>query len=472
METETILSKLKDLELKIKNGKIKIPIFGSKEWQEINKIDKLWGEKLKPILSGIEFTYLIEPSGGEGRTLDEEKALFFESLSDENSDYNPTFTYPNLENYDLDKKEKELSIIQNEIKEKNKLTNLQKIIIRLYQDKVEEELIKIKWLKAVREKDDEKSFQYSNNLFGRLEKKHIYLARQYLSLAEKVDDKVWQTGYKNLEEEIYEPKDIKEFFENVLQEYDLRDKWKVEITDEVSSITDQYKHINGPRMAIPINRPNVSVIKLLELSAHEIEAHALSDINGNMSGLMIISGAIQPDRTEEFEEGKALLREQLSLKEIFGKKFPNFDKSDIHPLYILAMGLVQKGYNFRKTFREMEKFRYKIELDKSGGDKNIAREKSRETAWTIARRIFRSISDLSSGGKFFSKDKAYLIGLAEVEKFEKASELSWLDIGKTNIRILPELLQMGIIPENIKYPFKNATKTVWERTLRSKHLAE
>jgi len=73
------------------------------------------------------------------------------------------------------------------------------------------------------------------------------------------------------------------------------------------------------------------------------------------------------------------------------------------------------------------------------------------------------------GGKFFPKDKAYLIGRQEVENVIKSSHESWLDVGKINWRILPEIFQFGIIPENIRHPYQNATKAVWERKLLARH---
>jgi len=221
-------------------------------------------------------------------------------------------------------------------------------------------------------------------------------------------------------------------------------------------------------LAIPADRKLISAEKLLELSAHEIEAHALSAINGSLAGLFILSGEIQPDRTEDIKEGKAVIRQKQSQKEIFGENYPIAGGL---PWYILAMEQAQNGANFRQTFQVVEKLRYQYELKEAGGDEAKAHKKARAQTWVTCRWVFRSMSDTSQGGRFFSKDKAYLSGENDVRRVVDSSHSSWLDIGETNIIILPELFLLGIDPKNIKYPYKNATKIVWERTLAAKHKA-
>lgn len=471
-QVDIALQELDELESQIKNDQLTLPEPGSKEWLEIREQDSYWAEKIRPILSGLEVTELIEPSGGEGRSLNEEKDRFLESLDDETSDHCPEFSYPNLEEIDLDGKEEELSEIRDEIKEKSDEGNeAQQIVTKLYHYKINEELARVRWLKAVKDGDDNRAFRYSNFIYGSLRDEHVELAnKRYDELIEMVDsmedeEESWKQGYQNIDEAIYESKDIQKFFRAVIEEYGFEDQWNVEITDEVSSITDQYKHKNGPRIAIPVGR-KVSAEKLLELSAHEIEAHALSDVNGSLSDLFILSGDIQPDRTEDIEEGKAVIRQEQALQEIFGE---SYETTGGLPWYVFAMAQAKNGANFRETFQAVEEKRYQYELRKADGDKEKARSAAQRQTWVTCRRVFRSITDLSQGGRFFSKDKSYLSGRNDVDKVVSASKSPWLDIGKVNIRTLPEMFQLGVNPENIKHPYKNATKIVWGKTLSEKH---
>lgn len=465
------LAELESLKLEREQERITIPEPGSPEWEEIRRQDQEWGERLKPLLLGLEVTELIEPSGGEGRSLDEEKQLFLDSLDDESSTLNPTFAYPNLEGFDIDATETQLTQLREEIKKAEQEQTASPIIIKLYHYKVNEELAKVRWLQAVRDSNDGHAFHYANFIYGPLRDDHIQLAHQkYEEMMGRVgqdEDKSWKEGYKDLEAKQYGPEEVREFFRAVLKEYGIED-WKIEITDEVSSITEQPKHKDGPRLAIPSKRDPVSARKLLELSAHEIEAHALGIINGSLSDLLILSGDIQPDRSEDVKEGKAVIRQKQSLREIFG---PNYPEAGGEPWYILAMEQVRNGANFRDTFLAVERLRYEYELKKAKGDEGKARDKARTQTWKTCRRVFRSVSDLSQGGRFFPKDKAYLSGERDVRQVVDSSHSAWLDIGETNLRILPELFQLGVDPKNTKYPYKNATKIVWERTLAAKHKA-
>jgi len=235
------LAELESLELEQQQEKITIPEPGSAEWQEIRKQDKEWGERLKPFLTGLEITELIEPAGGEGRTLDEEKKLFLQSLDDENSNLNPTFTYPNLSQFDLDKAEAQLAQFRESIKKAEAEETANPIVTKLYHYKANEELAKIRWLQQVRDGNDRHASHYANFIFGPLRDEHIQLAHQryqeMMQAAGKAEDKSWQEGFKDLEVGQYRSEELQEFFLAVLKEYGIED-WKVELSDEVSAITE------------------------------------------------------------------------------------------------------------------------------------------------------------------------------------------------------------------------------------------
>jgi len=318
-------------------------------------------------------------------------------------------------------------------------------------------------------KNDRNTFHYARFIYGEVTDKLFQRAQErYEEILEqaregKAEEKK-ESKYKDLAKKIYGAEDIKKYFTMALREYGLEERWKVETSKRAKAITVKQRAAGGPEILIPPKR-KVNPRELIRLIAHEVETHVLRAENGRLSGLEILKGNIGLDRHHFTEEGLAILRENMVTKEIFKEK-----ERKALPWYALAMYRVKQGANFRETFLDICEKRKKILLAK-GKDEEKADQQAKRMSWGTCRRIFRGMTDLSSrNGYYFPMDLAYLAGEMEVEKLLKKGYGQYLELGKTNIRALPDIVNLGIRPENIRYPYKNVAKKIWEEELRPKHL--
>ncbi len=461
-ETIEKLKILEELE-QVEDKSIEIPE-SREETERFFELDKRWSRELEPIISGLEMTALIGPKGKEGRNTDVERDEFFKSLEDPSSNYSPTFSYPHLGKYRFDQIEQSL----RELKEKIKKEEGERTINRLYQHKVNIELARVGLCKNIIEGKDKNTFRYAKFMYGQVTDELYQKAQeryQEMLKEAKSEKKEEASPYKNLDKKTYRPEEIKKYFNLALKEYGFDKIWKAELSKKARAITVRQRGKEVYKILIPSERAKTDVVTLVALIAHEIETHVLRAENGRLSGLEILKGNINLDRSEYIEEGLAMLRERLVIKEIFNRK-----TRKALPWYALAMKKIKEGTNFRETFLDIYSKR-KTLLLKRGQDETKAERLAKRQSWVTCRRIFRGMTSLiSKEGYYMPMDISYLAGEAEVEEIIEKGYGKYLEVGKTNIRNLPDLVALGIKPENIKYPYQNIAKKIWERELKRKYL--
>jgi len=394
--------------------------------------------------------------------------IFFATLDDPESDYCPAFTYPKLEEHlpELDKRETALRDLKKRVvaEENNELVR------NLYCYKINIELALIGLARKIDEGNDRHTDMYMKFMYGDVsDSLHEYAERrrqEMMTEAKKRKEKPESEEFVDLDEKIYTPEDIKRYFDIALEELSFSETWRTKLTDEARSITVRAKYKEGPTILIPEQRAKVSVVKLLQLISHEIESHVQTDMNGRFSNLNILTGKIRSDRSEDAQEGLAIERENMVAREIFGDAV---EPRKALPWYPLAIRRARRGGNFRDTFLYIRDLRKEYEIAR-GKPEDEAEENARKGAWKTCRRVFRGMTDLSRReGYCFAKDKSYLGGEVDVKQMKASGKLGYLEIGKVNIRSLPELLASGIGPEGVKYPYQDVAKKIWEKHLRERH---
>ncbi|MBL7155051.1 MAG: DUF1704 domain-containing protein [Candidatus Portnoybacteria bacterium] len=450
------LEKEKDKELEVPQAREKT--------ERLLELDKRWSKELEPLVEGLDMTTLVAVKGREGRSTDEEKDDFLKSLDKPESNFNPTFEYPHLKKYNLDQIETSLRKLKGRIKQEEP----EVVINELYRYKVNVEIAQVMLAKNILLKNDRNTFRYAKFIYGEVTDELFQRAqeryKEMLKQATEKKEEKKESKYKDLAKKIYRAEDIKKYFTMALQEYGLEGRWKVEISKRAKVITVKQRAEGGPEILIPPKR-KVNPRELIRLIAHEVETHVLRAENGRLSGLEILKGNIGLDRHHFTEEGLAILRENMVIKEVFKEK-----ERKALSWYALAMYRVKQGANFRETFLDIYEKRKKILLAKNK-DEEKADQQAKRMSWGTCRRIFRGMTDLSSrNGYYFPMDLAYLAGEMEVEKLLKKGYGQYLELGKTNIRALPDIVNLGIRPENIRYPYKNVAKKIWEEELRPGHL--
>lgn len=426
---------------------------------EINALDEKWYERFREIGSFQDYEYLT----GKKEYRENQKKKF---LSGEIE--NPELDYPELEGLKMEEIEKHLLKLKKEIL-KNENND---VIKKAYCWKINEKITEIRMLKAAKEGNDHKFFEYSKFIYGepdrdicgytfsqvrkiinnKLSSADADIKNAAMRLNAKIFITLIDTGsqisvkdypFKKIisvkEEKEYITQEIKDVFEKTLNKYKLYD-WVVVIDKE-----RKYSGLNVSQRDKIINVPEGRKAKetdLKALIAHEIETHAVRRAQGERSRLKLLGLGL--DRYIKGEEGVARYKEQ----KIIGNE--NFAGLNYYFAISLAMGADGKKRNFREVYELLKDF-YFIRLKKANGKKTLGL--SEKYAWNDCVRIFRGTTGKTPGACFM-KDIVYRegnIGVWNVVK-NKPEEIRRFSVGKYdpgNSRHIWILDQLGITEEDL-----------------------
>ncbi len=401
----------------------------------LEKIDKV-GKKYATVYEYFEIY------GSDGRSYDKEFDDFLEKRK-ENSEYCPTFEYPEIRDLDLKKvnidKEDLLEIKKRLDKEKN--YDL-KIICEKVIENIED---KIAMLESVKNGDFDNAFKYTVKAYGDIDDELVRRAEDiYETKINKKENSKSKPEKESeieaqLKSEIFEPEDFKSYFEMLIKKAGFeKDGWEVIITPKVRSldVCSASKDYDHPVVLVPERREiEADGLEFLELLNHEF-THIITQTYNKRNGLGGIS--IGP-AYETFTEGIAINSEIEIEKEIFGKS-----ESDIAvdtPYYVLGMKKAKDGANFPQTFDYLMEL-YKKELEQEGIDKDKINNKAIKKIKKVCRRIFRGFNP-KEGGRYFPKDKAYFEGKLGAKKMEKAGFANYLYESKIDPEMIPYLIRLG-----------------------------
>lgn len=442
---------------------------------EYYKTNSLGTENLNKYLNKINrgignfdaVLFYIEPRGKNGRNFEEEFSLFLKKI-DKDSEYSPTFTYPQIAKIKITNINKiivKLKKIREEIKLKENDNSIKNIVFEAL-DIAE---AKINFLKELKKKNYEKAFKYSKIIYGEVDDNMCKMANEIYKKNIKllVKRKKKNDLEKKMKELSFNAEKIKSYFELALTMADLNsDGYRVVVDDSVPGIKVSEKNpkYSFPVILIPAGR-KVNGKELLRLIAHEIGRHVSTNIYSKKQGLVSEIGK----DWDVFNEGIAKKSENDVEKTIFGSSFFEFPYS-FSIYYILAIEKIKKGFNFNGVYkfilelrRREKKMEYKyFDLEKKCKKSNFTNKQlknklkdlretidneSIEFSKKICLRVFRGF-DPKKGFMYFPKDKVYFEGeikTLEMSKLKSVDKLEkYLRLAKADPKLVPFLIKIGV----------------------------
>ncbi|OGY81686.1 MAG: hypothetical protein A3F54_01330 [Candidatus Kerfeldbacteria bacterium RIFCSPHIGHO2_12_FULL_48_17] len=437
------------------------------EEQELSERVREWAERINTIGGDYNNAYnFIAPSGRDGRDIIEERQEF---LNEQH--YTPVFTYKKLEKEDFKEPLKKLQEIRQELKDEEKNEQAKKIL----QEVIDNVEAKMMFLKASKEGDDDKAFEWAKIAYGDIDD-------ELVEYAEKTHvDKVEENAKKKSKLETYlrksenSPEDAKYVFEEGLRALEVpmydpekgTEGWEVFIDHTKLGVSVEYASKEYPRPTVVVGgKTEVRTgFNVLELLAHEVGTHVRTNQNSENSGLR---GTIFGRDYEVFQEGIALLAEKEFIKDVIG-----VDTNPATPFAVLAMNQVKQGKNFRETFNFIrEKWLEHNRAEKQGLEEEMTPEKeaklqndTNKDAWGTCQRTFRGFHDLSKGGKYYPKDKAYLQGFKEVQVLAEHGLEEYLVEHKADATVIQQLLDLRLKPKD-KVELKKVAQKIFADSIK------
>ena len=398
------------------------------------------------------------PKGTEGRDFDQEIDLFLEKRKEE-SNYEPVFTYPEMDKLDIQELKDDITNIEdieedveNEINEnvKNVILEMTTII-----------KAKINILIEIKNGNPEKAFENAKIAYGDIDDQLCQKARECYEekikfLEEKREKGIVKSDLeKALEENKFNAEDIKKYFDLSLDKGNLRyNNLEVVIDEETTAIdvrpSDQnYDH---PVIVIPLKR-EVDGMKLIQLITHEIECHVAQNKHNYELGL---EGLSFGKDWETAQEGFAMRSEAEIKKEMLGESYLDF-KVQSGAYYILAMEKIKDGSEIGEIYDYIFNLKEEEYLAEGYNKKESEEKASKGTKITL-RRVTRGMYPY-----YFPKDKAYLEGEFMALEMEKEGVDKYPRRSRVDPVLIPDMIKAGVYssPYANKKGFEISMSIVW-----------
>ncbi len=292
---------------------------------------------------------------------------------------------------------------------------------------LEEKILQLRLLRAVRRGEDHSVYQISVKLYGRPNSSAVKLTKEELAerlfvfeadgtmpaaarraaagLIERfslsvprnfsLSGKSRQVAKKR--GRLLAPVELKKFMESKLARKSLRD-WRVVLSSRALSV-----NVNHAKRSIVIPKDReISVLKAEALAVHEIDTHIMRRVNGERSKLSLLGFGL--NAYERGEEGVAAWRE----REVLGlKSVPGFSG-------MLSVVLVTGALDGRRRdYKELFDFWFNYNI---ASGKNVAM--AEKLAEKRCCRVFRGTSGQTPGACFV-KDKIYREGYLSIKRLLK-----------------------------------------------------
>ncbi|MEX0924683.1 MAG: tyrosine/phenylalanine carboxypeptidase domain-containing protein [Candidatus Paceibacterota bacterium] len=387
---------------------------------------------------------------------------------------NPTLDYPKLEDFDFEGREQKLVELKGDVLEEEE----NDIVRQLYRWRVNEELAKLRMLKAAQEGDDNRFMRYSDFIYGEPSPEiftyTLTQVRDKIESYKQSDNEQKRDAARKLEllisweqagasdtlafsaddlpdspketETITSAEEVREYFEEALRSYGLHN-WDVVVDESGSrsglSVSQETRTVNIPseqkleQRSIPLTKTSIEA-----LAAHEIGTHARRRDYGEQSRIRLLGLGF--DRYVKGEEGVATYEQQ----KIEGAD--DFAGLTGHLAISLAKGMDGTPRDFRQTFEVLKQYF----MLTSSGEGEALDAKASELAWKRTVRTFRG-STCATPGACFTKDIVYRegnIGVWDLVK-QGSDEMKRVMIGKydpTNLRHVWVLEQLNITEEDLE----------------------
>jgi hypothetical protein len=423
----------------------------------VEQLDARWFNRISD-----EFFEDYEKLSGNGTYREEQKRAFLAGEIEV-----PALDYPELENFDFDKKEQALLALKEDVLLEERNPTVQKI----YRTKINEMLASVRMLAAAKEGNDKKFSRYGEFIHGKPtasntayvseaighkirkvsnpNQDQLDAANRLTTLLSRFEVQVPEgavtrdvlpegTGIKGY---VNDSAEAVECMQQVLDELEI-DDWKIVVDTEKGlsnfSVSQEYKTINIPSDE-QIQARKLTKKKLAGLVEHELKTHIVRRHNGERSKLALLGMGL--DRYIKGEEGVATYAEQ---KVTGATEFAGI------PMYFaiaVAKGFDGTPRNFRDTFTVMRDY-YVVTQKPGDGDT----EKAESAAWKDCVRIFRGTTGKTPGA-VFTKDLAYL-GNRDIWQLVSINSdvVMTFSIGKfdsTNGEHVAALIELGILDDDL-----------------------
>ncbi len=382
----------------------------------------------------------------------------------------PYFHYPLIPRAEVQSRLTDLSLLRAEIEQHEPNT----IVRRLYLGTIDERLDELNLIAATGRQDDDAFWIYNQRLNSTPNMAEMELAIRQLTdtlrrglqhheTEQLSRDIIQQTSHwlikpMSLEpldvpaeqrteiqpvpvdetQKLFSPETVGRFFTDVFKAYQF--PWIVK-----RDVTADHAHVslNLQQLTLPGEEQWVSLAKVRELLAHEIETHAFRSNAGEKSPLAILSAGLQG--FIETEEGLAIYYTQEVDRQGSHCK-PN--KSWIGTLATgLASGLVCEPFTFMKLLLFLEAvntLRSLLAEKKLTADE--IREGARRSAQNRCLRTWRGVTYLTQPGICSTKDSVYLRGYLSIIKALNEEKVAFeqVMVGAVGLNHLGDLAELGI----------------------------
>lgn len=408
--------------------------------------------EIQEIVKKYDAVDLINPSGRiteEGRLTYKEEIKIFKEKIKKDPNYNPTFTYPQVEEIkidDIESKIKDLGTMRERIGAEENNEHIKRIVFEC----IDTSLAEMNFIMAVKNEDDAMAYQYSAEAFGDIDKELVTKNETYYQNKLKVGSYIDNPLRKGLKEIKLSSQDLKDILQIALDVLGLS-SFKINLKSNVAniSISDTRKEIK-----IPENNEYTGE-RVVEIVSHEICTHAISMMNFNEAGFQGVS--IGKNATT-FQEGIAMLSEEKAGEHIFGDKKP-IDKD----WFIHAMEYRREGNGFGATYLEMKK-RISDQFIAQDIEPQKAEMDAEKESLNICRRIFRGMHDFSSNSSYYyTKDSCYFRGFIESQKMAEKGLDHYLTDLKVDPYLLPYFLSLKVVPEKALYANRKVIEAIWDK---------
>lgn len=351
-------------------------------------------------------------------------------------------------------------------------TEKNEVVQELYNQKLIQQIARIRMLIATIHRDDAEFYAASVELYGQPKKKYFtYVAmrvceharntqmsgmrgaaaKRLLKIFSKIDTKKNTIDVSvlppvvNGDEKVLTSQQARQIFESRLKE-DGISGWRV-VVDRTRarthfSVSQQEKTVNVPNSTqLRIRKKPFTVIHAKAIAAHEIGVHVQRAENGARSPLKLLGVGL--DRYMKGEEGLATFMQQ----QVEGAtEFAGFE----HYLAAsLAVGLDGKKRDFRSVYAIL--MDYFLVVAPEHEDESAISDYAEKMAWRFCVRIFRGTTGRNTG-YIFTKDIVYLEGNVEIWDLMTSAPERFSDffVGKydpLNKQHLSALQALGILPQ-------------------------
>lgn len=400
---------LEDIEIPIAAWQAaRAPVHAPEAQERARRRTELQGalDLLEPLAARYyDFYAALRPSGPDGRSYNEERSLFLEHFLTDPA-YAPTFVYTHPLVRDGARAAEDGEALRDL---RAAFTRLGDPHVRaLARSAVDATEQVFRLFAATRAGDDDAFHAVQYEMFGGVTPGSLRAAQEIAARPRPENGPTGVPVADALLAHTVHGSSLVAFFQRALELRGLANEFLVTSVPgaTITTVTRFPAEGGMPQVRAP-GMKTLNGLELLELEAHEIGVHAVTNANSRALGINATLGW----GYELLSEGQGSWR-ALTVRAALTDTPPDFRRID--PVYVLGLDAIEHGANFREAFDRM----FAAHMGRALSNADPHAEAS--TVYDRCVRIFRGTTDLRSGGRGFFKDKCYLQGAILAERFAAA----------------------------------------------------